>query len=46
MSSLLMFAITLHRIKHGEAISTKTLDLLCDILECRVEEIIEHVRDK
>lgn len=36
-------ANTLHRIKHGEAISTKTLNTLCEILNCTVSEIIEYV---
>ena len=34
---------TLHRMKHGEAITTKTLDALCSILECRVEDVLEYV---
>ena len=36
-------ANTLHRMKHGEAITTKTLDALCSILECRVEDVLEYV---
>lgn len=39
-------ANTLHRMKHGEAISTKTLNTLCEILDCGVGEIIEYVRDE
>lgn len=39
-------ANTLHRMKHGEAISTKTLDQLCFILQCPVSDIIEYVEDK
>lgn len=38
-------ANTLHRMKHGEAISTKTLNILCEILECTVSEIIEYIPD-
>ena len=38
-------ANTIHRMKHGEAISTRTLNVLCEILECRVEDIIEYVPD-
>ena len=34
-------ANTLHRIKKGEAISTKTLDALCFVLDCKVEDIIK-----
>jgi DNA-binding Xre family transcriptional regulator len=39
-------ANTLHRMKHGEAISTKTLDQLCFILQCPVNDIIEYIEDK
>ncbi|QGG98502.1 XRE family transcriptional regulator [Streptococcus dysgalactiae subsp. dysgalactiae] len=39
-------ANTIHRIKKGEAITTKTLDTLCFILNCEVEEIITHQKDK
>lgn len=37
-----MSANTLHRIKNGKAITTKTLDTLCFILDCSVSDIIEH----
>lgn len=36
-------ANTLHRMKHGEAITTKTLDTLCEVLDCHVSEILEYV---
>lgn len=36
-------ANTLHRMKHGAAITTKTLDELCFILGCEVSDIIEYV---
>ncbi len=36
-------ANTLHRMKHGKAITTKTLDTLCEILDCSVSEILEYV---
>lgn len=39
-------ANTIHRIKHGEAISTKTLDTLCFILDCSVEQVIEYIKDE
>jgi len=39
-------ANTLHRMKHGEAISTKTLNTLCEILECSVSDIIKYVPDE
>ena len=38
-------ANTLHRIKKGEAISTKTLDALCYALDCEVEDIIRFVKE-
>ena len=39
-------ANTIHRMKHGKAISTKTLDTLCEILDCRVEDILLYVKDE
>ena len=39
-------ANTIHRMKHGEAISTKTLDALCYALDCEVEDILKHVKDE
>lgn len=36
----------LHRMKHGQNITLKTLDTLCFILDCGVEDIIEYVRDE
>ena len=35
---------TLHRLKHNKDISTKTLNDLCRILNCRIEDIIRYVR--
>ncbi len=32
----------LHRMKHGKAITTNTLDTLCGILNCNVDDILEH----
>ena len=37
---------TLYRMKKGEAITTKTLDTLCFILDCPVDQIIEHCKDE
>lgn len=39
-------ANTIHRIKHQEAITTKTLDTLCFILDCSVSDIIEYVKSE
>ena len=38
-------ANTLHRMKKGEAINTKTLDSLCYALDCEVSDIIEFVKE-
>ena len=35
----------LHRMKHGKAITMKTLDTLCFILDCDVSDIIEHIKE-
>lgn len=40
-----MTANTLHRMKHGKPITTTTLNTLCEILDCRVEEILKYVPD-
>ena len=39
-------ANTIHRMKKGEAITTKTIDTLCFILDCPVSDIIEHDNTK
>ena len=39
-------ANTLHRIKKGQAISTKTLDALCYALDCNVSDIITFIKDE
>ena len=35
-------ANTIHRMKHGKPITTTTLDTLCTILNCKVEDILEY----
>lgn len=37
-------ANTIHRMRHGEAVTTKTLDELCDILDCTVSDIVEFIK--
>lgn len=37
-----MSANTFQRMKQGKAITTDTLDTLCFILDCEVDEIIRH----
>ncbi|MBR3808260.1 MAG: helix-turn-helix transcriptional regulator [Lachnospiraceae bacterium] len=39
-------ANTIHRIKKGLPITTETLDTLCYILDCEVEDIIVHDKTK
>ena len=36
----------LDRIRKGENINMYTLDTLCRILDCRVEDVIEYKRDE
>ena len=33
------------RLKRGESVSTNTIDMFCKILQCRVEDIMEHKSD-
>lgn len=35
----------LHRMKHGQNITLKTLDTLCFILDCDVGDIISYKKD-
>ncbi|WP_334294279.1 helix-turn-helix transcriptional regulator [Roseburia inulinivorans] len=37
-----MSANTIHRIKKGLPITTETLDTLCFILDCEVQDILVH----
>ncbi len=37
---------TVRRLKAGESVSTNTLDALCRILGCRLEDIAEYVPDE
>ena len=37
-----MSANTIHRLRHGQNISTKTLDELCEILHCNVSDILTY----
>lgn len=38
-------ANTIYRIKQGKPITTKTLDVLCFILDCNVNDIIEYIKE-
>ena len=35
----------LDRLRHNQTIEVNTIDRLCSILQCRVEDIMEHVPD-
>ncbi len=37
---------TLHSLKHDKNISTATLNDLCQMLNCRVEDILEYIPDE
>ena len=36
----------LDRLKHNKPISTVTIDDLCTILDCRVEDILTYIKEK
>ena len=36
---------TIRRLKANENIETKTLDKLCSVLDCKIEDIAEFVKD-
>ncbi|MCI8577741.1 MAG: helix-turn-helix transcriptional regulator [Lachnospiraceae bacterium] len=38
-------ASTLQSIKHGNSMTMKTLNALCDLLDCSVSDIIEYRKD-
>lgn len=38
-------ANTLYRIKQNKPITTKTIDALCFVLDCKVEDIIEYIKE-
>lgn len=35
----------LHKLRHNLNIEAFTLDKLCNILDCKIEDIMEHVKD-
>lgn len=34
------------RLKRNESVSTHTIEMICRILECRVEDIMEYIKDQ
>ena len=37
---------TIRRLKAGESVSTNTLEALCKILDCTLDDIVEYLPDK
>ena len=37
---------TYYSMKNGNSVSTNTIHLLCQLLDCRVEDILEYIPDK
>ena len=37
---------TIRRLKAGESVSTNTLDALCQILHCKIADVIEFVENQ
>lgn len=37
---------TIRRMKAGDSVSTHTLDLLCQLLECTLDDIVEYVPEE
>ena len=35
----------LHRLRHKQNIESNTIDRLCNILDCNVEDIMTHIKD-
>lgn len=35
----------LHRLRHNQNIESNTIDCLCNILDCNVEDIMTHIKD-
>lgn len=35
----------IHRLRHNMNIEMNTIDKLCNILECNLEDIAEHIKD-
>lgn len=33
------------RLKRNESVSTHTIDIFCNILDCEISDIMEHVKD-
>ena len=40
-----IYSKTVRRLKANENIETKTLDKLCAALDCKIEDIVEFIKD-
>ncbi len=36
---------TIYRLKRNQPVSTETLDKICTILDCRIEDVVTYVRE-
>ena len=36
---------TIHRLRANENIETKTLNKLCEVLDCKIEDIMEFIKE-
>lgn len=36
----------LHRLRNNMVVKTITLDRLCEILDCNIEDVCQHVKEK
>jgi DNA-binding Xre family transcriptional regulator len=34
------------RMKRNESVSTHTINMFCEILDCRIEDIMEYIKDE
>ena len=39
-------AATINKMKHNGGITTAKIDDLCKMLDCRVEDIVEYIKDE
>lgn len=35
----------LHHLRNNQSVSMNTLDTICNILDCDIEDVVTHVRD-
>lgn len=38
-------ASTLHRIRRGDSVTIRTIDELCEVLDCNISDIVEHINE-